>query len=162
MKDKIEDYIDDWFGQPILLCPHAWDFRCSYQFSGGDGAFLFCTYDNCITNKICKHDFDYSGKPFVPTLQDDKTEDLCKTVEKKVVKVLSSNDNIDEVEVKCSEIDGDQLNIDIAIKPKASLETVDVTFDKPEGMSDEQFEVLIKKLQKAIEEQNIHEGELTS
>lgn len=93
---------------------------------------------------------------------DDKPEDFTKTIEKKVVEVLSSNDNIDEVEVKCSEIDGDKLNINIAIKPKASLEKVDVTFDKPEGMSDEQFEIFIKHLQKAIEEQNIHEGELTS
>ena len=54
------------------------------------------------------------------------------------------------------------LKVDTSIKLKKPIETFTVTFDKPKGMTDEQFEVFIKNLQKQIEENNIHKGELTS
>ena len=54
------------------------------------------------------------------------------------------------------------LKVDMSVKFKKPIETFTVTFDKPEGMTDEQFEVFIKHLQKQIEENNIHEGELTN
>lgn len=54
------------------------------------------------------------------------------------------------------------LILNINMKMHEPIEKVEVTFDKPEGMSDEQFKVFISHLEKDIETYNVHEGELTS
>lgn len=54
------------------------------------------------------------------------------------------------------------LTINTILEFDEPLKYAEVTIEKPEGMTDEQFEVFIKHLQKQIEENNIHEGELTN
>ena len=47
------------------------------------------------------------------------------------------------------------LKVDMSVKFKKPLETTTVTFDKPEGMTDEQFKIFIKHLQNEIEKNNV-------
>lgn len=80
-------------------------------------------------------------------------------------RVLLQDNSIEDVEVHVNpdeNTDPSILKVDMSVKFKKPIETFTVTFDKPEGMTDEQFEVFIKHLQKQIEENNIHEGELTN
>jgi len=42
-------------GTKMMLCPYQYD-RCHYQFPGGDGAFLICTYSKCIELGKCHKD----------------------------------------------------------------------------------------------------------
>lgn len=54
------------------------------------------------------------------------------------------------------------LVLNINMKMHKPIEKFEMTFDKPEGMTDEQFKVFIAHLEKDIENYNVHEGELTS
>lgn len=64
IKDTKEPIIVDSFvpGRKMMICPHqTWfgdRFECKYQFPAGDGAFLVCTYENCIELKKCKLEAD--------------------------------------------------------------------------------------------------------
>lgn len=54
------------------------------------------------------------------------------------------------------------LTITTTLQFEKPLEYAEVTIEKPEGMSDAQFEVFVKHLQEEIEKENVKEWELTT
>lgn len=79
-------------------------------------------------------------------------------VEKKI-----KNGEIENVEITPEYNKEDEtLVLNINMKMHKPVEKVEVTIDKPEGMTDEQFKAFITHLEKDIENYNVHEGELTS
>jgi aminoglycoside phosphotransferase family enzyme len=56
----------------------------------------------------------------------------------------------------------EKLIIDTTVEFDEPIRYTDVTIDKPEGMSDTQFEIFCKHLQEEVNKYNVHEGELTS
>lgn len=79
-------------------------------------------------------------------------------VEKKI-----KNGEIENVEITPEyNKENETLVLNINMKMHKPVEKVEVTIDKPEGMTDEQFKAFITHLEKDIENYNVHEGELTS
>ena len=68
------------------------------------------------------------------------------------------------VESKINETEStdDKLVVDVTMVFAEPLSYTEITIEKPEDMSDEQFKVFMKHLHKEIEENNIHNHELTS
>ena len=97
-------------------------------------------------------------------------DDNINKFEEKIIE--KTNEFLDEKfkngEIKSAEVtptynkENESLTININMQMHKPVEKVEVTMEKPEGMSDKQFEIFIKNLQKEIEEYDIHEGELTS
>jgi hypothetical protein len=54
------------------------------------------------------------------------------------------------------------LTINTTLEFDEPLKYAEVTIEKHEDMSDEQFMIFVKNLQKEIENYDVHEGELTS
>lgn len=68
------------------------------------------------------------------------------------------------VESKINEAEStdDKLVVDATMVFAEPLSYIETTIEKPEDMSDEQFKVFMKHLHKEIEENNVHNHELTS
>ena len=65
-------------------------------------------------------------------------------------------------EINKDKSNDETLIINTTLEFDEPLKYAEVIIEKPEGMSDEQFKIFIKNLQKEIEEYDINEGELTS
>ena len=65
-------------------------------------------------------------------------------------------------EINEKESTNEKLVVDTTIEFDKPIEYAEVTIEKPEGMTDEQFMIFMKHLQEQIENYDIHEGELTS
>ena len=93
------------------------------------------------------------------------TDDIERIVLAKIEDVLKDHEELELDSVKADpsyDSESETLSIDITMKMHKPVEKVEYTFTKPEGMTDEQFQVFIKHLQKEIEEQNVNDFELTS
>lgn len=75
----------------------------------------------------------------------------------------TKNGEIENIEITPEYNKEDEtLVLNINMKMHKPIENVEMTFDKPEGMSDEQFKIFIKHLQEEMEKYDVYEGELTS
>ena len=65
-------------------------------------------------------------------------------------------------EINEKESTDEKLVIDTTVEFDEPIRYAEVTIDKPEGMSDTQFETFCKHLQEEVDKYNVHEEELTS
>ena len=92
-------------------------------------------------------------------------EDREDQVAGKVLELFKRQKNVEDVEVKVDpekNTDTDVLNLDVSVKFSKPVEKTTVTLTKPEGMSDEQFLIMMKHLQEELEKECVYENEFTN